>query len=213
MRPDCVNLFCCAGHWMEKDKTIRRRNPEKTRARLIEVAQKAFSERGYAQTGLRDIAKLADVSSSLPVLYFSTKAGLFEAALENALDIDTIVSGEKKDFGKRLVQAVLDPDMPMLFPAMIALSIGDDEASIVASRFAREQIIKPMAKWLGAPHGRARAYLVLMISTGFVIYNRHILVDDSKGGGALVTRWLENAIQAIVDGSEETIKGYLQNRS
>lgn len=198
---------------MEKPKTVRRRNPEKTRARLIEVAQKAFSERGYAQTGLRDIAKLADVSSSLPVLYFGTKAGLFEAALENGLDMRKIVSGDKTDFGKRLVQAVLDTHTPIVVPAMIALSIGDDEASVVASRFAREHIIKPMAKWLGAPQGRARAYLILMISTGFVIYNRHVLVDDGKGGGALVTRWLENAIQAIVDGSEETIKAYLQNRN
>lgn len=198
---------------MEKVKTIRRRNPEKTRATLIEVAQKAFSERGYAQTGLRDIARLADVSSSLPVLYFGTKAGLFEAALESGLDMEAIVRGEKQDFGKRLVRAVLDPHTPIVLPAMIALSIGDDEASVVASRFAKEHIIKPMAKWLGAPHGRARAYLILMISTGFVIYNRHVLVDDGKGGGTLVTRWLENAIQAIVDGSEETIKGYLQNRS
>lgn len=197
---------------MENDRAIKRRDPEKTRAKLIGVAQKAFSERGYAQTGLRDIAKMADVSSSLPVLYFDTKAGLFEAALEDALNIEAVLHGEKKEFGRQLVRAVLDPNTPIVYPAMIALSIGDDEASIVASRVAKEHIIKPLAKWFGAPHGRARAYLILMICTGFVIYNRHILVDDGKGGGPLVTRWLENTIQAIVDGNDETIKGYFNNR-
>lgn len=198
---------------MEKGKVIKRRNPEKTRARLIEAAQKSFSERGYAQTGLRDIAKLADVSSSLPFLYFNTKADLFEAALEGAIDIDAIVTGEKSDFGKRFVQAVLDPNVPMTIPAMIAHSIGDDEASVVATRFAKEHVIKPMAKWLGAPQGRARAYLILMIGTGFVIYNRHIFIDDRKNGSAFVGRWLENAIQSIVDGSKETIKEYIKSRS
>lgn len=197
---------------MEKARVIKRRNPEKTRARIIAAAQKTFAEQGYARTGLRDIAKLADVSSALPVTYFQTKAGLFEAALKEALDIQAITSGDKESFGLRLVQGVLDKNMPITVPAMIALSIGDDEASMIAARFAREQIIKPMSKWLGAPRGRARAYLILMISTGFVIYNRHILLSERPAEETNAARWLAATVQDLVDGSEDTIERLLKNR-
>ena len=105
-------------------RIVKRRNPEKTKARIIEAAQKTFSERGYAKTGLREIAALADVSSALPVTYFGTKAGLFEAAMENALQMEILTTGEKKDFAKRLVKAVLDRNTSITVPAMIALSIG-----------------------------------------------------------------------------------------
>lgn len=197
---------------MENNRPIKRRNPEKTRARIIAAAQKTFAEQGYARTGLRDIARLADVSSALPVTYFQTKAGLFEAALQDALDIKAITSGDKQSFGKRLVTAVLDKEMPITVPAMIALAVGDDEASVIAARFAREHIVKPMGKWLGAPRGRARAYLILMMSTGFVIYNRHILLSDNASDEHSAARWLAATIQSLVDGSEESVKTLLKQR-
>lgn len=198
---------------MKEARIIKRRNPEKSRAKIIAAAQKAFAERGYAQTGLRDIAALADVSSALPVTYFDTKAGLFEAALRSALDMNVVTGGDKEDFGKRLIQAVLNPDMPITIPAMIAHSIGDDEAVAIARRFTKENIIIPVAKWLGPPSARARAYLILMISTGFVIYSRHVLIDEKSRGGGHTTRWLVNTIQALVDGDEETISAFLRNRA
>lgn len=195
---------------MENPKAIKRRNPETTKARILAAAQKAFAERGYAQTGLRDIAALADVSSALPVTYFGTKAGLFAAALENALDMTFATEDRKKNFGRDFVQVVYDRGRPMHVPAMIALSIGNDESAAISSEFAREHIIKPIAKWLGPPRARERAYLITMISTGFVIYNRHIVVDDSSPHSSAVAIWLENTIQSIVDGDEATINAFLR---
>jgi AcrR family transcriptional regulator len=198
---------------MEKQKAIRRRNPETTKARILAAAQKAFAERGYAQTGLRDIASLADVSSALPVTYFGTKAGLFEAALESALSMTFTTEMEqdrRKDFGRSFVDAINDRSKPMNVPAMIALSIGSDEATVISSQFARDHIIKPIAKWLGPPRARERAYLIVMITTGFVIYNRHIVVDESGPFNTAIAAWLENTIQSIVDGDDETISALLR---
>jgi len=196
---------------MDKPKPIKRRNPVTTKARILAAAQKVFAERGYAQTGLRDIANEADVSSALPVTYFGTKAGLFEAALESALNM-TFTSDEagdrRKNFGKDFMQTVCDRDRPMNIPAMIALSIGNDEATAITSQFAKDHIIKPIAKWLGPPRARERAYLIMMISTGFAIFNRHVIVDESSAGSAAVETWLENSIQAIVDGDEATINAF-----
>lgn len=190
----------------------RARNAEKTKATIIAAAQTLFSQRGYTQTGLRDIARLADVSLALPARYFESKAGLFEAALKDALDLQGILSAEKQSFGRNLVEAVLDPDMPITIPAMISLAIGDDQAAAVAREFTRHHIIEPIAKWLGHPHGRARAYVILMISTGFVIYNRHIILDASHPSRSKVGAWLENTIQDIVDGSEQALKTFLRKR-
>lgn len=188
--------------------SVKRRDPEKTKARIIEAAQKLFAERGYAQTGLRDIAKLAEVSSALPVRYFESKAGLFEAALLKALDLQAVLNIEKESFGKVLVQAVLDPNQPITIPAMISLSIGDDEAVDIAKRFAQQYMLNPIANWLGPPHGRARANLLLTISTGFVIYNRHILIEGSPKSKAALATWLENTLQEIVDGTEEALVAF-----
>jgi AcrR family transcriptional regulator len=201
---------------MEKQKTIKRRNPVTTKAKILAAAQKAFAERGYAQTGLRDIATLADVSSALPVTYFGTKAGLFEAALENALNMTftaEATGNRRATFGKDFVNAVCDRNLPMNVPAMIALSIGSDEAKGISSQFARDHIIKPIAKWLGPPRAKERAYLIVMITTGFVIFDRHITVEESGSGSSTISAWLENTIQSIVDGNEETINAFARNKT
>jgi len=198
---------------MDKPKPIKRRNPATTKAKILAAAQKVFAERGYAQTGLRDIAKEADVSSALPVTYFGTKAGLFEAALESALNM-TFTSDEtgdrRKHFGKDFMQTVGDRERPMNVPAMIALSIGNDEATAITSQFAKDHIIKPIAKWLGPPRARERAYLIMVISTGFAIFNRHVIVDESAASSSAIGIWLENNIQSIVDGNEETINSFMR---
>ena len=194
---------------MDEVSTIKRRDPEKTKARILEAAQKLFAERGYAQTGLRDIAKLADVSSALPVRYFESKAGLFEAALLSALDLQAVLSLQKESFGKTLVRAVLDPDQTIRLPAMIALAIGDDESAAIAKKFAQDYMLNPIAEWIGPPHGLARATLILNISTGFVIYNRHIFIEGTPASKAAVAFWLENTLQGIVEGTADSLDYFL----
>lgn len=198
---------------MAQQSTIKKRNPELTRAKILLAAQKLFSERGYAQTGLRDIARQANVSLALPARYFGSKAGIFRAALLDALDLDAVLRAKKSDFGRNLVKAILDPNTPITVPAMISLSIGDAEATEIAREFASRNIVEPLAKWLGSPHGRARAYVIFMISTGFVIYNRHIIIDTSHPSRTKVGIWLEHTAQDIVDGSEASLKAFLKKKA
>lgn len=195
---------------MHQKAVIKRRNPVATKAKILAAAQQIFAERGYSQTGLRDIAKVADVSSALLVKYFDTKAGLFEAALSNALELNFITDDGKHNFGKNLAQAILDRSRPITVPAMISLSIGDDEAAAIASRFARDHIIKPIARWLGPPQACARAYAILMLSTGFVIYNRHIVIEGNGPAKVAAARWLENTAQAIVEGSDVVMGSFIR---
>lgn len=49
---------------------------------LLEHAEKLFSENGYAETSIRDIAKLASVNSAMISYYFGSKEKLVKAILD-----------------------------------------------------------------------------------------------------------------------------------
>jgi AcrR family transcriptional regulator len=56
------------------------------RARLLEVAQQLFAERGYAAVSVRELARAAQVSPAMIAYYFRDKAGLLDAVLEAAFE-------------------------------------------------------------------------------------------------------------------------------
>jgi TetR/AcrR family transcriptional regulator len=57
----------------------RKRDPERTRERLLEAALVEFSEHGYAGARISAIAKRAGVNQQLISYYFDGKEGLFKA--------------------------------------------------------------------------------------------------------------------------------------
>src|SRR5262249_6660468 len=138
------------------------RNGAETRAKILEVAQTAFAESGYSQTGMRDIAARAGVTASLLTKYFQTKARLFEEALTRAVRLTGILD-DTADYPKEaLIDVVTNPKIKGTAPAMIALSLGDAEARKIAARVARDHIIARLTEFLGPPQARSRAMAVLM---------------------------------------------------
>ncbi|MQA94991.1 MAG: TetR family transcriptional regulator [Streptosporangiales bacterium] len=55
----------------------RRRDPERTRARILEAAIEEFSAKGYAGARVSDIAARAGVNQQLIAYYFDGKQGLY----------------------------------------------------------------------------------------------------------------------------------------
>ena len=55
------------------------------RNNLIEAAKVSFSERGYDRVSTRRIAKKANVDAAMIRYYFGSKAGLFEAVIQETL--------------------------------------------------------------------------------------------------------------------------------
>src|SRR3546814_13625227 len=87
----------------------KRRNAIQTKAKILAAAQQAFSETGYSQSGIRDIAAIADVSSTLLLRYYGSQTALFEAALIDAMPIgDLLATTERSPFGEGLSLAFLD---------------------------------------------------------------------------------------------------------
>lgn len=185
---------------MDAKASIRKRDAEATRARILEAAQRAFSETGYSHTGIRDIAALAGTSSTLLLRYFGSKAGLFEAALTAAMPVASVTAGPREDLGRNLARSLLDPAHTIRPPLMIALASGDADAAAIAARVFERRSIAPLAQWLGPPDGRARALEIAMLATGLVSYARQLpLRAMTRGERSHVTDWFASAVQAIVD--------------
>jgi len=180
---------------------VYKRDAVATRARILDAAQRAFSETGYSHTGIREIAAMAGVSSTMVLRYFGSKTGLFEAALIAAMPVEATIAGPREDLGKTLAAALLDPTNPIRPPLMIALASGDPEAAAVAARVFEKSSIAPVAAWLGGSDGRARALELAMLATGLAFYLRQLPLAPLTGPEREhISGWFEKAVEDIVAG-------------
>lgn len=178
----------------------RKRDSQATKARILDAAQEAFSRNSFRDTGIREIAAMAGTSSTLLLQYFGSKLGLYEAALYAAMPVADMLSRPRAEFGALLAEALLKPGRAIRPPLMMALAAGDTEAAEIAARVMEERSIAPLAAWLGAPNGRARALQIAALATGLVTYTKHLpLRATTRKELKLVSDWFAATVQAIVD--------------
>ena len=182
----------------------RKRDADATRARILEAAQRAFSETGYSHTGIREIARLAETSSTLLLRYFGSKAGLFEAALEAAMPAYATLEWAKADYAARLADALLDPANMVRPPLMIALASGDPEAAAIAARVTEARAIQPLADWLGGEDAHRRSLAIAMSATGFATYLRQLPLTSIDAAELDRLRdWFVATVDALVAGNRD----------
>lgn len=186
---------------LKKPAAPKPRNAEKTKAAILAAAQQAFAEIGYSQAGIRDIAAIADVSSTLLLRYYGTKAALFEAALIEAMPLTPLLTTTKREaIGQHLSHLFIDTRLAIKPPSIIALATGDAEAREIATRVMQARILTPLARWLGAPDAEARALQIVTLAMGFVLFTQQFpLMPERKGADRKMASWLAASIQAVVD--------------
>ncbi|WNG22367.1 helix-turn-helix transcriptional regulator [Cystobacter fuscus] len=169
----------------------------------MSAAQTLFSTRGFANTGVREVAELAGVNSSLVNRYFGSKQGLYRETLERLLDITPMLQGDRRRFGEHVVSIFLDvQDAPGPL-MMLILSAADPEAYATSVELLEKKAIGPLAHWLGPPDAEGRAARLHILWSGFLMSRR--LLPPSRleeVRHSSTRRWLEAAIQAIVDEGE-----------
>ncbi len=180
----------------------KRRNAPRTKAGILAAAQDAFSKHGYSHTGIRDIAATAGVTSPMVLRYFGSKAGLFEAALIDAMRTEKVFHAGESGFGERLIEAFTNADLDIKPPSMIALSAGDPDAREIVSRVTAEHVIKPLGAWLGPPDANARALQITILAIGFVLFTRQFQLAPAHSSAAKkAAAWFARTLQNIVDES------------
>lgn len=183
----------------EPKRAMRPRDADRTRVAILAAARTLFSTRGFANTGVREVAELAGVNSSLVGRYFGSKLGLFRAVLEE-IDVTPMFHGDRRRFGVDMVGGLLEaPDAtgPLL---MMLLSAADPEAHAVSVEFLQTKVIEPLARWLGPPDGEGRAARLNILWSGFLTSWKVLPIQPLAGARLASTRrWLEAQTQAIVD--------------
>src|ERR1700760_1539769 len=83
----------------------RRRNPEASRAAILEAARAVFTERGYARGTIREIAQRAGVTHGLVMRHFGSKERLIIEALPGPRAAAGVVPGELATLPERIAEA------------------------------------------------------------------------------------------------------------
>ncbi|MGR6919545.1 TetR/AcrR family transcriptional regulator [[Actinomadura] parvosata] len=121
----------------------RRRDPEASRAAILEAARAAFAERGYARATIREIAQRAGVTHGLIMRHFPSKEQLFIAAMPGAGDLGALMPGTPETLPERIAQAYVDrmesADGNDPFIALIR-SVASDEESATRLYVAMRQL-------------------------------------------------------------------------
>lgn len=188
---------------IELKVSARQRDAERTRAALLNAARTLFSTRGFANTGVREVAELAGVNSALVGRYFGSKQGLFRATLEEVLDISPMLRGDRRRFGVEMVAIFFDTQDAPGPLAMMILSAADPEAHATSVELLQKKAIAPLARWLGPPDGEGRAARLNILWSGFLTAWKLLPIESLAAGRMTSTRrWLETATQAIVNEGE-----------
>jgi AcrR family transcriptional regulator len=112
----------------------RRRNPEASRAAILEAAREVFTERGYARGTIREIAKRAGVTHGLVMRHFGSKERLLIAALPGPRALPDAITGDLESLPERVAaEFVSQIDAPEGFNTLIAMirsGAGGDEAVV-----------------------------------------------------------------------------------
>jgi AcrR family transcriptional regulator len=180
----------------------RPRNSAKTKDSVLAAATQLFASRGYADTGVREIATLAGVNSALVGRYFGTKEELFALALHESLNIAALLTGDHADFGAHAAKMFFSFDesgTPNPLTMMI-LAASDPAVREISITVLRKRVIAPLAEWLGDPDAEARAMQLNMLWAGFFAGWKLLSLQEIPGSHAAATEaWLAASTQTIVD--------------
>lgn len=123
----------------DPEATVRHRDADGTRQRLLRAARQRFAMDGYAATTVRDIATDAGVNVALINRYFTSKEGLFEACLDRTVkeldDRDTDASTVDQ-IVKVMLEQMLDApadDRPLQL-LLLLRSTGEPEVDEIRRR-------------------------------------------------------------------------------
>jgi AcrR family transcriptional regulator len=151
----------------------RKKNAEATREAILHAAQGAFTRLGYDSAGVREIGAAAGANAALVNRYFGSKLGLFAEAVSETLVLDESLLDDRDAFCRRFVLDTLNnnrPDVPGFDPtlAMMRSAANPQIAELLRTRM-EEQIVHPLAEWLGGEDAEIRSALILSVIAGVCV--------------------------------------------
>jgi AcrR family transcriptional regulator len=183
--------------------SIRTKDAEQTQNDILLAAAGLFSEKGYAQVGLREIAAKVGITAALIVRYFGSKEALFEQVLTRAMDLSELLAGSPKNFGRDMVVFINRHQDNTINPlSMQLLAIADPKARSIAHTILQEKVLTTLAHWLDRDAAHTRAALITTVLSGVWLYRDLLpLPELSNTLSPAVANWLATTLQGIIDQS------------
>ena len=91
-----------------KDKPLKMKKSDRSRAAIEAAARRLFAEQGYERTVIRDIAAAADIDPAMVMRYFGSKERLFAEVADFDLRLPDVASIDRSLVGVTLVDHFLD---------------------------------------------------------------------------------------------------------
>jgi AcrR family transcriptional regulator len=171
------------------------------RARLLDAAGALFAARGYAASGMRELAAAAGVSTGSLYHYFPDKRALFEQLVERTVDGDLAdleaALAAVPDSTPRRLDVFLDlvrrseEELQLQSAVLVEyarLARAEEGISLAASRKAHVRYVAALARLLDV--SRARAELILHAISG-------LLLQRFTDGGATPFAPVERQLRAL----------------
>ena len=194
----------------DRSLPLRERKKLRTRRALAEAALRLFTENGFDQTTLEDVAEEAEVSKSTFFRFFPAKEA---AAVEAEIELWTAYLTTLAD--RELSGAILGELHHALASAIAGLDPGwdqrfiDTRLLIIAApdllkyvehyrHGVKRQVIDCLAGKLQLDPEDLRLHLVAELTiTAFTVSGRHWVHSGGQGGRAALLEGFDEAVQAI----------------
>jgi AcrR family transcriptional regulator len=145
--------------------------------RILDVARRSFATNGYAGTSMRSVARAAGIDAALVSYYFTSKSGLFEAALTPpegyAAHIAEAAQAPMSRRGVALVRAMInsweDPETSPFLRSIILTAAHEPVAMERMREIVAVLIIGAMSDALPDDERELRAALVASQIIGVAI--------------------------------------------
>jgi AcrR family transcriptional regulator len=156
----------------------RRRNPEASRAAILEATREVFNERGYAGATIREIAKRAGVTHGLVMRHFGSKEQLLVQALPGPRVAAEVAPGDLDTLPERIAAAIVAETEPAgggqtpFVVALIRSAASGEDAAMPLYAAAEREVTAAFRRVLG-PGTEVYANLLTSLVIG-VTFARHV---------------------------------------
>jgi AcrR family transcriptional regulator len=180
-----------------------RSTASETRAKIARAARVAFSQAGFDQLGVREIAASAGVDPAVVMRLFGSKEALFAAVAEGAFALDAPFEGPAAGLGLRVAKHLTGTKGetgPEEFDefAFLMRSAASPTAAPLLSKALHAGFVAPLAKHLGGKDAPMRAALLTACVLGYATL-RFALGSSAleEAARARLTERLGEALQTL----------------
>lgn len=162
----------------------KKRNPAVTKDALLNAARREFQQMGYEAARTRKIASDAGCNAALINRYFGSKIGLFEAVMEECIDLAPLEGLPPHAMTEALADIALGKTGQHggFDPMVVAIkSAGSDEAHDVIRDKLGNPMVEQLAALIGGDNADQKAGILLSLVSGMFVGRVSIDADALSG--------------------------------